>query len=112
MDLKIFRTSIKIFKSIYSLCFSDGCPTQAETVNGFEDLDGCPDVIPLKDTDGDGITDSLDKCPTQIETVNGFEDLDGCPDVTPIGDLDKDGIADSLDKCPTQEETVNGVEDT
>jgi hypothetical protein len=81
-------------------------------VNGFEDLDGCPDVIPLKDTDSDGIADSLDKCPTQVETVNGFEDLDGCPDVAPIGDLDKDGIPDSIDKCPTQAETVNGFEDS
>lgn len=27
----------------------DACPTQAETVNGFEDSDGCPDVIPVQD---------------------------------------------------------------
>ncbi|EPA05760.1 hypothetical protein BG20_I2555, partial [Candidatus Nitrosarchaeum limnium BG20] len=30
--------------------------------------------IPPKDTDGDGISDSVDKCPTDPETVNGFED--------------------------------------
>ncbi|MFB5627358.1 MAG: hypothetical protein ACE5R5_04085, partial [Nitrosarchaeum sp.] len=36
------------------------------------------------DTDGDGISDSIDQCPTQPETVNGFEDLDGCPDLVSI----------------------------
>ncbi|HSA76589.1 MAG TPA: hypothetical protein VLE02_03505, partial [Nitrosarchaeum sp.] len=56
------------------------CPTQSETVNGFEDTDGCPDVVPPKDIDGDGILDDVDSCPTQSETVNGFEDTDGCPD--------------------------------
>jgi hypothetical protein len=25
---------------------SDGCPTQKETVNGYQDTDGCPDTIP------------------------------------------------------------------
>ena len=28
---------------------ADACPTQAETVNGFEDSDGCPDTAPLPD---------------------------------------------------------------
>ncbi len=28
----------------------DQCPTQAETVNGFKDTDGCPDVIPTNTT--------------------------------------------------------------
>jgi len=27
----------------------DDCPTQAETINGFEDSDGCPDTVPLSD---------------------------------------------------------------
>ncbi|MEK9134652.1 MAG: hypothetical protein AAB333_07295, partial [Pseudomonadota bacterium] len=49
-------------------------------VNGFDDLDGCPDVVPPTDTDGDGISDSIDQCPTQAETVNRFQDTDGCPD--------------------------------
>jgi len=98
----------------------DQCVNDVETMNGFEDTDGCPDVIPIDDLDNDGIDDSLDNCPTQSETVNGFEDTDGCPDVIPIGDLDNDGIDDldndgiddSLDNCPTQSETVNGFEDT
>ncbi|MFB5605214.1 MAG: hypothetical protein ACE5R7_02880, partial [Nitrosarchaeum sp.] len=59
----------------------DSCPLQAETVNGLEDTDGCPDVVTPKDTDGDGIVDDLDSCPLQAETVNGLEDTDGCPDV-------------------------------
>ncbi|EPA05582.1 hypothetical protein [Candidatus Nitrosarchaeum limnium] len=25
-------------------------PTQAETINGFQDSDGCPDIIPTVDT--------------------------------------------------------------
>ena len=27
----------------------DNCPNQAETINGFEDSDGCPDEVPLAD---------------------------------------------------------------
>mgnify|MGYP003336259978 CR=1 FL=1 len=90
----------------------DQCKTQPETINNFEDSDGCPDVIPPSDADNDGIADSYDKCPTQQETVNGFEDLDGCPDVAPIKDSDNDGLPDELDNCPKQAETVNGFEDT
>jgi len=59
----------------------DSCPTQPETINGFQDTDGCPDVAQPTDTDSDGIPDSIDSCPTQSETINGFQDSDGCPDV-------------------------------
>lgn len=52
-----------------------------------------PPPPPPKDTDGDGIIDSLDKCPT----VPGLAKYDGCP----IPDTDKDGINDEEDKCPT-----------
>jgi OOP family OmpA-OmpF porin len=45
-----------------------------------------------KDTDKDGIVDSLDKCPT----VAGIAKYQGCP----IPDTDKDGINDEQDKCP------------
>src|SRR5688572_14821496 len=47
-----------------------------------------------KDTDGDGITDDLDKCPT----VSGVAKYEGCP----VPDTDKDGINDDDDKCPQQ----------
>ena len=65
---------------------SDSCPADPETINGFEDSDGCPDVVPPTDTDGDGIPDSIDSCPTQAETINGFQDSDGCPDIIPTTD--------------------------
>lgn len=51
-----------------------------------------PVVEPPKDTDGDGITDDLDKCPT----VKGIAKYNGCP----VPDTDKDGINDEEDKCP------------
>jgi len=67
----------------------DQCPTQAETVNGFQDSDGCPDVVPIKDSDNDGIFDDYDECPTQSETMNNYLDSDGCPDTTPVNDSAK-----------------------
>ena len=89
----------------------DACPNQPETVNQFEDADGCPDTAPIPDSDGDGILDNVDACPNQPETVNQFEDADGCPDTAPIPDSDGDGILDNVDACPNQPETVNQFED-
>ena len=40
-------------------------PNEAETVNGIDDKDGCPDG---EDTDKDGIPDSQDKCPYEPKT--------------------------------------------
>lgn len=51
------------------------------------------------DSDGDGVTDDLDKCPNTPAGVT--VDKDGCP-----VDSDKDGVADYLDKCP---DTPTGV---
>ncbi|MBN2410442.1 OmpA family protein [candidate division KSB1 bacterium] len=114
----------------------DNCPKQPEDVDGFQDLDGCPDLdndldgipdqldkapeeaedkdgfedsdgIPDLDNDGDGVQDSVDKCPNEPEDKDGFEDNDGCPDP----DNDKDGIPDEKDKCPDEPETVNEFED-
>ncbi len=61
----------------------DKCPQAAETKNGFEDTDGCPDTAPPKDSDGDGLTDDVDRCPNEAETQNGYLDDDGCADVAP-----------------------------
>jgi serpin B len=51
-----------------------------------------------KDTDGDGIPDSVDHCPREAEDRDGFEDADGCPDP----DNDRDGVPDVRDKCPNE----------
>lgn len=79
-----------------------------------------PYIEPIKDRDGDGVIDSLDKCPdvAGLAALQGCPDKDGdgiadaedkCPDVAglakyqgcPIPDTDGDGINDELDKCPT-----------
>ncbi len=55
-------------------------------------MDGSP-VICQNDSDGDGVTDDLDKCP---DTPKGVAvDAEGCP-----LDTDRDGVPDHLDKCP------------
>lgn len=63
-----------------------------------------------KDTDGDGIIDSVDQCPTEAEDKDGYEDRDGCPDP----DNDQDGILDGADRCPNQPGPAenNGCPDT
>lgn len=82
----------------------DQCPSEAETENGFEDNDGCPDS---PDQDVDGIPDADDRCPTEPENKNGIDDDDGCPDA----DDDGDGILGSKDACPTEAEDIDGFED-
>lgn len=97
---------------------ADGCPTDAEDFDGFEDEDGCPD----RDNDGDGIPDAarfenggwvnLDQangrdCRNEPEDFDGFEDEDGCPDL----DNDKDGVPDASDKCPGEAEDLDNFED-
>ncbi len=55
---------------------ADRCPSAAEDMDEFEDLDGCPDP----DNDKDSISDVADKCVNEPETINGIDDDDGCPD--------------------------------
>ena len=81
----------------------DKCPNTAETVNGVDDGDGCPEPDP----DGDGIVAPLDRCPNEPEDFDHFQDEDGCPDP----DNDHDGIPDALDACPNEPETFNGFDD-
>jgi outer membrane protein OmpA-like peptidoglycan-associated protein len=57
----------------------DGCPDRPEDADGFDDLDGCPDI----DNDLDRVLDIADRCAAVPETYNGFEDDDGCPDALP-----------------------------
>ncbi|HPR54703.1 MAG TPA: OmpA family protein [Deltaproteobacteria bacterium] len=56
-----------------------------------------PELAPV-DSDGDGVTDDIDKCPnTPAGTV---VDEWGCPKKAAPGDSDGDGVTDDLDKCP------------
>jgi hypothetical protein len=116
----------------------DKCPDDAEDGAEPQPKDGCP--AGKRDTDGDGISDAVDKCPTVEEDLDGFEDADGCgeadndndgiPDADdkcplcpedkdnfedgdgcPEADNDRDGIADAADKCPLEAEVINGVKD-
>ncbi|MDB5050654.1 MAG: hypothetical protein JWO30_3725 [Fibrobacteres bacterium] len=81
----------------------DLCPHEKEDFDGFQDMDGCPEI----DNDGDSIPDVMDKCPNEQEDMDGFQDQDGCPEA----DNDKDGLADALDKCPNEPEDMDGFED-
>ncbi|MCB9786579.1 MAG: OmpA family protein [Deltaproteobacteria bacterium] len=85
----------------------DRCPTRPEDVDGFADLDGCPD----EDNDQDGVPDVTDKCPMKAEDYNGIDDRDGCPDAIVLEDRDGDGVPDRTDMCPQEPETYNGFED-
>jgi len=51
--------------------YADGCDTEAEDRDGFEDTDGCPDL----DNDGDGVNDDVDQC----DDVAGPAETQGCP---------------------------------
>ncbi len=81
----------------------DGCPLQAEDLDGFQDDDGCPEL----DNDGDGIADLRDACMNEAEDHDGFQDLDGCPEP----DNDGDGVADAQDRCPEEAEDMDGFQD-
>lgn len=50
-------------------------------------------AVAPKDSDGDGVTDDLDKCPGTPKGVK--VDANGCP-----LDSDGDGVFDYMDKCP------------
>lgn len=81
----------------------DGCPSEPEDQDGFEDDNGCPDV----DNDGDGVLDAADQCPNEAEDVDGFADEDGC--IEP--DNDGDGILDDRDGAPLEPEDQDGFQD-
>jgi hypothetical protein len=87
---------------------TDRCVRQPEDLDGFADMDGCPDP----DNDQDGVPDELDNCPNRAEDFNGIDDEDGCPEGEGgAPDHDGDGIPDAVDRCPTDPETYNGFLD-
>jgi len=60
------------------------------------------------DTDGDGLTDDVDKCVNEAEDKDGYQDDDGCPEL----DNDGDGIPDAApDKCVMEAEDKDGFQD-
>lgn len=77
---------------------ADLCPNAAESKNGVDDEDGCPDP----DMDGDLVEDEVDDCPRLAGPAPT-----GCPPI----DADADGFADHLDSCPDSAEDFNGVDD-
>ncbi|MBL8952045.1 MAG: OmpA family protein, partial [Myxococcaceae bacterium] len=101
------------------------CADVAETPNGFEDGDGCPDVAP--DADADGVSDGFDRCPLEPENADGVRDHDGCPEhpsaaglaqllvaraaALATSDVDGDGVDDAADRCPLTKEDGDGFED-
>jgi OmpA-OmpF porin, OOP family len=60
------------------------------------------------DSDGDGVSDNVDKCPSALEDQDNYQDDDGCPDE----DNDGDNIPDGSDRCPDSAEDPDGNEDT
>ncbi len=63
-----------------------------------DDIDRCPvapantpDGCPIPDSDGDGVLDNVDECPQEAGTLPN-----GCPDLDP----DKDGVPLPADQCP------------
>lgn len=55
-----------------------------------------------RDSDGDGLVDSVDQCPEQPETANGLRDDDGCPDSLP-----QLSVSATLDEVPLEGVTVH-----
>jgi len=83
----------------------DGCSTQPEDIDGFDDEDGCPDP----DNDADGVPDAQDACPNRAPVGNTDEDGDGCPDEQT--DSDGDGVPDATDTCPDAPEDIDEFQD-
>ncbi len=115
--------------------FSDGATTYSEAVGGasyrfhknflgflgvgagLSNGIGSPDFRVLgglrfdsgfvADSDGDGVTDDVDKCPEQAEDKDKIQDTDGCPE----SDADNDGVPDETDKAPLDPEDIDGYQD-
>ncbi|MEO7922069.1 MAG: OmpA family protein [Chitinophagaceae bacterium] len=98
LKFRLFGTKKK--ETTYQATATPPAPLDSDGDGITDDVDKCPTVAglpkyngcPIPDSDGDGINDELDKCPN----VAGLAKYDGCP----IPDSDGDGINDEEDKCP------------
>ena len=81
----------------------DMCLTLPEDIDGFQDVDGCPDP----DNDEDGYLDERDECPLEAEDFDQFADEDGCRD----WDNDRDTVRDGVDLCRNDAEDLDGHQD-
>lgn len=82
-------------RAAYAMSPSDRCAVHESRVEA------------ARDTDGDGIDDSLDQCVLEPEDKDGYLDDDGCPDP----DNDADGIPDAVDQCKNDPEDFDGFQD-
>jgi hypothetical protein len=83
----------------------DSCTFTPENFNGYQDSDGCPDVIPLTDEQQEIIDQELDD--GEIIIINE----DGLIEIIPDLDFDNDGFANDNDFCPNEPENFNGIQD-
>ena len=125
----LLRTEAKYRKTYVTTPYGASDPGDTIFGVGLQYLFGAPTAVaavappPPADSDGDGVTDALDKCPgtpagAKVD-ANGCEfdsdgdgvvdRLDQCPDTpkgTPVNavgcplDSDGDGVIDANDKCP------------
>ena len=75
-----------VWKNSYGECWQDRWAKD-------EMLPECGDVMPVLDSDGDGVPDDIDQCPGTPAGV--AVDAKGCP-----LDSDGDGVPDYRDRCP------------
>jgi large repetitive protein len=87
----------------------DRCPDEKEDYDGEDDDDGCRDLDPNDDIDGDGIVNIDDDCIDEPEDFDGHNDEDGCPETHE--DSDGDGLFDAMDQCPDEAEDFDAFND-
>jgi outer membrane protein OmpA-like peptidoglycan-associated protein len=92
-DLRIARNAYVTWQSEVRYATADDRHNFHHSV-GFKYFFGQVDTVelppPVPDSDGDGVTDDIDRCPQVI----GLVAFNGCPDT------DNDGIQDAEDDCP------------
>jgi len=83
----------------------DLCTFEPENINGFEDEDGCADVLPLTPEQEELLLPILGD--DEIIILNE----DGVLEIIKNLDDDNDGIPNDLDFCPNEPENYDGIND-